>query len=279
MSAIIDSSGQPMQSPAEPSHQPDNSPGAANGEAGNASSPDSATGAEQDENSQVAKTFTQEDIDKIVSKERAKTEARAERRMLRALEKLSPRAPEPQQLRQPAPGDDRPSRGQYADDDAYIDALTDWKLDQRDRASNAEKQRASQKQLHDRTEKLYQAAGKFEGFDRESFDELPLTSPMVHALMDSDIAPQLMAMLSSNPEEVERIAALSPARQAAEIGKLEIKAASKGPRAKPSNAPDPISPVGARGGSSSSGDPGAMTNEQYRAYRIKQGAKWARGVT
>lgn len=279
MSAIIDSSGQPIQSN-EPAHQPDNSPGAANGSADNASSLEGSTGDPQDaQDNPAPKSFTQAELDSIVQKEKAKTEARAERRMLRALEKLSPRAPEPQQGRQAAPGDDRPSRAHYANDDAYIDALTDWKLDQRDRASNAERQANSQRQLHDRTEKLYQAATKFEGFDREEFDALPLTSPMVHALMDSDIAPQLMAMLSSNPEEVERIAALSPARQAAEIGKLEIKAASKGPRAKPSNAPDPISPVGARGGSSSSGDPGAMTNEQYRAYRIKQGAKWARGVT
>lgn len=228
-----------------------------------------ADGSEQE--TAAPKTFTQAELDEILQKRLAKAEAKAERRVLRALESLKGQQPS-EQPRQ-SPYDVRPTRVQGESDDAFVDRLTDWKLDQRDRASNQTKTQAEQKVLADKTEKMYAEAAKIPGFDRVDFDELPLTSTIAEALIDSTVSAKLMAHLSANPDECERIAALKPARQAAEIGKLEDKLASA-PRT--SKAPAPITPVGQRGSANSNGDPSKMSMDEYIAWRKKDGARWAR---
>jgi hypothetical protein len=82
--------------------------------------------------------------------------------------------------------------------------------------------------------------------------------------------PELLYYLANHSEEVERIAGMSPTRQVAELGKLEIKAANT---AKPSNAPEPITPLGQ--GRSGSKDPSKMTDAEYKNFRKAQGARWA----
>jgi hypothetical protein len=118
-----------------------------------------------------------------------------------------------------------------------------------------------------------QEAAKISGFDREAFDELPITDAMAYAILDSDVAAKITAHLTSNPDDAERISALSPARQAAEIGKLEARISSQ--TVKASNAPAPIKPIGNRGGSANS-DLAKSSMEDYIAARAKQGARWAR---
>lgn len=230
-------------------------------------------GGEGGENeSGTPKTFTQQELDEIVKKRVAKAEDRAERRVLRTLEKLQPQQTAPQQASQPA--DNKPARAHYGSDEAFVDALTDWKLEQRDAKVRAASQQQQHQTLAQKTEGIYAEAQKLPGFDREAFDELPLTRPIVEALVDSDAPAKLMAHLAANPAEVERIAKLSPARQAAELGKLEA-ALPKAP--KTSKAPDPIGDPTARGNTTTTPtDPSRMTNEQYREFRKKQGARWAR---
>lgn len=247
-------------------------PGAAQDHAATTNPP--TDGAEGGEGSPVApKTFSQEELNDIVRKEKARAEAKAERRVLRTLEKLQPQQAAPQQHSQPA-NDGKPTRAQYGNDEAYVEALTDWKLDQRDSRAAQSKQQEQQRTLAQKTESIYADAEKLAGFDRESFDGLPLTRAIVEALVDSDVPAKLMHHLAANPAEVERIAKLSPARQAAEMGKLEA-ALPKTP--KTSKTPDPIGDPTARGNTTTTpSDPGRMTNEQYRAFRKQQGARWAR---
>lgn len=224
----------------------------------------------QEAQKEEAKSFSQEEVDEIIRKRVAKAEARAERRVMRALEKIAP-AQAPQV--QPQPQDDgRPTRSQYANDEAYVEALTDWKLDQRERQSQAKQAESKQREVVSKTETLYAEASKVDGFDRESFDELPLTATIVQTLLDSDVAPRLMAHMAANPEEVERISRLPAHRQAAEIGKLEDRIASQRP-AKTSNAPRPISPVGARG-SAATTDPERMSMAEYAEMRKTKGPLW-----
>lgn len=61
---------------------------------------------------------------------------------------------------------------------------------------------------------------------------------------DDDVRTETAYFLASNQKEVRRISRLSPLRQAAEVGKLEAKIASKPPPKKASKAPKPIKPVG-----------------------------------
>jgi hypothetical protein len=215
------------------------------------------------------KTFTQKQVDEILQKRLAKSEARAERRAKEAyreaLEAVTRTQPAPKQESQ------EPTRDQFASDADWIDAKVEYKLQQREAAAKQNAQREAQQTLVTKTENLYAQAEKIAGFDRESFDELPLTKPLAAAIIDSDVAPQLMAYMASNPEEVERIAKLSEARQAVELGKLEVKLQAS---PKTSKAPPPIDPVGAKGKQTPS--PSDMSFAEYKAYRAKQGARWAR---
>lgn len=93
------------------------------------------------------------------------------------------------------------------------------------------------------------------------------------AILESDVGPQVLYHLAKNPDDAERIAALSPARQVAELGKLELKMPAV--QRKTSAAPAPIKPV--NGGRSASG--GLSDNDsqaEYEAKRKSQGARWAR---
>jgi len=217
------------------------------------------------------KTFTQAELNEIIQKEKAKAEAKAERRALKAYrETLERFAPQPQA---PTPQfDSAPKRDSYATDEDWLDARDEWRDARRDQATKQQQQEQSAKSVATKTESIYAEAQKIAGFDREAFDELPLTPAIASALIDSDTPAKLMAHLAANPDEVDRIAGLSPARQAAEIGKLETKLASA---PKVSNAPPPIKPIGTKGSATNS-DPSRMTMEEYAAKRKAEGARWAR---
>lgn len=241
----------------------------------NAATTDAATGAaEGGEHSQAApKTFTQSELDEIIKREKSKAEAKAERRVLRTLERVIP-STQPQQPREQARTEPAgPTRAQYASDEDYLDAKLEWKLAQREQATAQERQREQEQKLVKSTEQLYVKAQQLPGFDRESFDELPLTKPMVEALIDSDQAPQLMAYMAAHPEEVARIAELRSGRQAAELGKLEAKLAAA-PPVRTSKAPDPITPVGS--GKTPVHNLASAPVDEYIEMRKKQGAAWAR---
>ena len=268
MEAAVDAgTAAPVESkePATPAATPENVAAPA---PGTEAAPDVETQAEK-------KSFTQEELNEIIQKEKAKAEAKAERRALKAyretLEKFAPLQQQPKAEVQPA-DTGRPTREQFENVDDYVEAMADWKLGQRDQQARQQQQAQQAQTLAAKTENFYSEAEKIPGFDREAFDELPLTRHIAEALIESEAPAKLMAHMAANPEEVARIASLSPARQAAEIGKLETKLASA---PKVSNAPAPIKPIGTRGSATNS-DPSKMSMEEYAEYRKKSGAQWAR---
>lgn len=242
----------------------------------NVAAPVENTQDQPDVKTEVAKTITmtQEEFDKKVQAEKAKAEAKAERRALKAYRETMERFAPPQQQRaEEKPADTgRPTQSQFDNVDDYVEAMADWKLGQRDQQAQQQQQEKQAQTLAAKTENFYEEAQKIPGFDREAFDELPLTRHIAEALIDSEAPAKLMAHMAANPDEVARIAGLSPARQAAEIGKLETKLASA---PKVSNAPAPIKPIGTRGSATNS-DPSKMSMEEYAEYRKKSGAQWAR---
>ena len=219
-----------------------------------ATQPDAA----KEEPAAEKRSFTQEELNEIVQKEKAKAEAKAERRFIRSLEKFQP------QVQRETQPDVRPTRSMYANDESYIEGLTDWKLDQR-------QARDQYQGLTDKTERLYAQAEKLSGFNRAEFDALPLTGPIAQTITDSDVAPRLMAFMSANPDEVARIANLSPARQAAEIGKLEVKLSTA---VKTSKTPDPINPIG--GGQTTMKSLENANFADYKKQREAQNPRWRR---
>lgn len=218
------------------------------------------------------KSFTQAELDRIIQKEKAKAEARAERRALKAyaekLESMTTKAPQAE-----APKENKPRMDQFASVEDYVEAVSDWKLAKAEEAKAAEQHQRAFESLNVKVEKIYSEAGKTgPNFDREVFDEI-VTPAVAQAIIDSDIPAKIMTHLTSNPDEFQRIVSLSPARQAAEIGKLEDKLAAV--KVKTSNAPDPIKPVGTRSGSGNVKLENASMDD-YIALRKQQGARWAR---
>ena len=100
---------------------------------------------------------------------------------------------------------------------------------------------------------------------------------MAQAIQASDIGPEVIYFLGSNPKEAARISRLPPVLQAKEIGKIEANLASSPPVKKTSSAPAPIAPVAARttgGASYDTTDPRSLktmtTSEWIEAERQRQ---------
>lgn len=235
----------------------------------NVATPDTGTEPVKEVSTQAedTKSFSQAELDKIIQKEKAKAEARAERRALKVYaEKLEVMSRQNQPPAQPA-ADGKPTMAQFANVEDYVEAVADWKLEQREQNTQQERAKEQQKTTYDKTEGLYAEAQKIQGFDREVFDDLPLTPVIAQTIIDSDMAPQLMAHLTMNPDIAEKIANLSPARQAAEIGKLEATLLTAKP-VQVSKAPEPIKPIGNRG--STTKDPSDMSPSEFAKWRRAQ---------
>lgn len=218
-----------------------------------------------EEQKPVDKTFTQAELDAIVQKRVAKAEAKAARQIERTYrETLERIAPQPTK-----PVATEISRDNYATDADWIDAKVEARLAERDRQSQQVQQQQEFKRIEQTTEQIYAKAEKETGFDREAFEELPLTPAIASAIIESDVAPKLMAYMTSNPEEVDRIARLSPTRQAVELGKLEVKLTAA---PKTSAAPAPITPIGS--GRTAVHDLANASPEDYYLMRQKQGARY-----
>jgi len=154
-------------------------------------------------------------------------------------------------------------RGQYESDQDYIEAVVEQRLAQRETQRQAE-------QSVSKRDKIFAEAEKLGNFDRDEFAAVPITGVMAEAIMDSDIAAQLVVYLNDNPDEAEDIADMSKARQAAAIGRLEarLEGGSKPKAVSKSAAPEPIKPVS--GSKASTGFRVGMSQSEYRALRAKQ---------
>lgn len=254
-----------QDTPAQPSEVQQPQSVAANTE----SAESSTQGDEGGKDTAVApKTYSEEEVQERIERATAKAAAKAERKALREAREILMRA-QPQAQPQPQQVDERPQRLNGESDEDYLDRLTDWKLDRREKQSRSQTEQVKQQSLIEKTEKLYAEAEKLPGFDRDDFESLPLTPAIASAITDSDVAAKLMAYFVGNPAEVDRLRALPAARQAAEIGKLETKLSK--PVEKP-KAPDPINPIGGNGAPVKNLTNSSM--DDFIAMRRKQGSRW-----
>jgi len=99
---------------------------------------------------------------------------------------------------------------------------------------------------------------------------LPITQTMTEVLQSSDRGAEVAYFLGTNPGEAARIARMSPAQQAAALGRLETKLEKPAEKPKPqtTKAPEPPNPVG--GGGTSRVDIESMTAKQYLDYKIEK---------
>lgn len=182
--------------------------------------------------------------------------------------------------------DAKPDPKDFDDYDAYSEALTDWKVDQKLKARDEERQTEAKKSEFKKSQETkaqrYEAGIEDARKIYDDFDEVieeydgPLTLGMQQALVDSEIGPQVAYYLASNRKEAERIGKMTSLVEINKaIGKIEakIEAQQEGKgnaddEPKTTKSPPPINPV--KGSSKSKKDPDDMSYEEYRKEREKR---------
>ena len=206
---------------------------------------------------EATKTFSQEELDAIVGKRLAREQRKWEREQAQRLSELQARPPV-------AP----PAADDFENATAYAEALAEQKA--QELLSKRDAARAQAELLdayHDREE---EARGKYDDFEQVAYNpKLPVTDTMAQTIQASEIGPDVIYWLGSNPKEAARISTLPAILQAREIGKIEAKLADNPPVKKTSTAPAPIAPVAAR----ASGSPAYDTTDP-RSIKTMSTSEW-----
>jgi hypothetical protein len=196
-------------------------------------------------------------------------------------------------LKSTIPETARPKREDFEDDDAYIDALTDWKIEnkvkglQEDSAKKTveEKEQQTASEVEQELEEISdKGREKFSDYDQFVFDkDLALNQGMIETIILSEIAEDILYYLGKNPDLSAAISEMSTLKAAKEIGKIEVKLAEKIPEPsmstegkieegkktlpvkKVTKTPEPITPVRSTGAIDK--DPTQMSMKEYRAWR------------
>lgn len=148
---------------------------------------------------------------------------------------------------------DKPSAENFESYDEYIDALTDWKLTQKEQT--AKKQNESERLKQTIDEKVASFKASSEQFASatpdyedvlEGVDHIQITPSFENALLESKYGAQVAYELAKDPERFAKINQMPVLQAAIEIGKVEasIDMRKQTSQAKPTNAPAPINPVG-----------------------------------
>lgn len=178
--------------------------------------------------------------------------------------------------------DGKPKLEDFEHHEDYIEALTDWKLEQKQKEQEVKSRESHLKNEYQKTIQSFQSKVAEFGKTHSDFqevieevDDIPLSPGFREAVISSDLGPAVMYELAKNREELERINALSPLAAAKEIGKIEArlsKSSEPQKQTKTTKAPPPVKPVG----SSSSGSTKksiydtSLSQKEYEQLRMEQ---------
>lgn len=138
------------------------------------------------------------------------------------------------------------------DQEAYLDALADWrvsqKLSERDTESQA---RQKQAQEQERQQQFQERLVKFDSENPgkwEAATKAPInfTEAMLEVVATSDVGPQIAVYLSENLDRADEISRMSPYAAAAALGRIEVSLSAPKPNTPPappktvSKAPPPV---------------------------------------
>lgn len=206
----------------------------------------------------------QKRIDELVRQR--EEERREKERLLAIIEQSLPKQPQT-----PAPADGKPVPDQFEDYESYLEALVDWKSDQKisQREQVRERQTSEQQKVSAFQEQVARAREQYADFEAVAFNpSLPISEHMQAVILDSDQGAALAYHLGKHPGEAARIAQLPPMAAARELGRIEATLQAPAAPRRASSAPEPITPVGTR--EAASRDPSKMTTEEWMAWRNTQ---------
>lgn len=191
---------------------------------------------------QSTKTFTQEELDAAIGKRLAIEQRKWKREQGKVNDQL---------VTSTVPGDLK--LDDFDSHDDYIEAVALRKAEELVAKREAAKQHSQLTEAY--YEREEQAREKYDDFEQIAYNsKLPVTDVMADTIRASEIGPDILYYLGSNPKEATRIHNLAPNLQIKEIGKLEERLSNNPPVKKVSSAPTPITPVTAGGNGSSSYD-------------------------
>lgn len=207
----------------------------------------------QEPSAQPDKTFSRDDIRRIVARETAKERRRFEREVDLRVQNEILRAQLEGRIAQPQAGDARSAQGpgerprpeNFKDWDAYSEALVDWKIEQRTKEQAA---RAQQGQAQDAFSQYANEVRSTLAKDAEAYEDFEevITAPgvvftdaMVDAVIRTAKPAAVAYYIGQHPAESRRIGALPLAMQVLEVQKI-AESLTKPPA--PSKAPEPIKP-------------------------------------
>lgn len=172
--------------------------------------------------------------------------------------------------------DGRPVAEAFDSYEEYIEALTDWKLEQKEKARAAEVQRAKEQEAEATRrriaeafeEKMNAAVSKYPDFIDALDADIPMSEAMMQMMVVHPHGLDVAYYLAKNPSEAARISELVPTAAAREFEK--IVASLNAPASKETKpitkAPKPPSTVGGGAGPASHSITDEKFAEDYSAW-------------
>lgn len=192
----------------------------------------------------------------------ARAKAKAERlaeenrllqeRLTRLEQKLDPEKPKAQEVT------GKPTQDQFETHEEWVEALADWKLEQK--LSEREQKAQVQQVTQSWEEKKEAARQEYEDFD-EVLADMETPAPVVVAVMaESEQSAKIAYYLGQHPDELRKINQMSPPKAALAVARIEAGFAKVDPPApKPTTkAPPPLRPTHG----------GAVASQEDAGYEI-----------
>jgi hypothetical protein len=126
----------------------------------------------------------------------------------------------------------RPKEDDFKTYSEFVEALTDWKTDRKLEAQEAKRREDAARETAENKGKAItdahnarvdEAKTRYSDWEKvfEGLDDNSFTEPMVVFIFESERGPDITYYLATHRDELEKIRAMSPLRQAAALGKIE----------------------------------------------------------
>lgn len=163
----------------------------------------------------------------------------------------------PPEPKKPAQSEGKPTLADHDfDQEAYLDALADWRLNQKlSERDTQEQAKQKQHQEQERKAKFQERLQHYEAENPGKWDAavkapINFTEPMLEVIASSEVGPHIAGYLSENLDRADEISRMTPYAAAAALGRIEASFSAPKPQTTPvppktvTKAPAPPPTVG-----------------------------------
>lgn len=174
------------------------------------------------------------------------------------------------------PAEGKPKKEDFENLEDYLEAVTDWKVEQKEKArevkkSEDETRSSYQKQVSSFQDKVSEFKKTADDFDEviNDVDHIPLSMGTQAVILNSEIGPRLLYEIAKDEALYEKINKMHPIDAARELGKIEAKLSSSESEtkkeAKVTKAPAPIKTLSSNAKAQKS--PDDMDFQEFKKWR------------